>query len=127
MSVPRRTPAELERLAEAFNRKHGITPPWTDEQLEAVLREYGLPPLADYPEYDDSTRAREARRHNPVALVSPTSGLSLRQRLGWRRVNAAHVLGHIIAEHPEPRCDACRGWGIENTDGYRQMPEDGGA
>lgn len=28
----------------------------------------------------------------------------------WRRVNASHLLGHLMVHHGE-RCDGCRDWG----------------
>jgi hypothetical protein len=113
MSVPRLSLREIERRTLAFNERYGVTTAWTDEQIERALRDHGLPDLARMPDYDDSTEAR-ARRKNDISSIirgpygSPDSPV---ERHRWQRVNAMHMLAHIIANHPEPRCNACRAWG----------------
>jgi hypothetical protein len=129
MSVPPLSRRDMERMASRFNARYGVTTSWSDEQIERALSDHGLPRLAAMPDYDDSTAARAARKQNAVSIVrgpygSPDSPV---ERHRWQRVNAMHLLGHVIANHPEPRCRACRTWGAsDDDDSYRKIPEDGG-
>lgn len=93
---------DAERRAEAFNRRYNIRGAWTDDQLRQALKDAGYPDLDSLP---DEPRGMMAR-HPDVRYPTSASG-----RHRWRRTNAAHLLGHFIMEHPEPRCDGCRDWG----------------
>jgi hypothetical protein len=113
MSVPPLRLHEMERRAARFNARYGVTTAWSDEQIERALSDHNLPSLATMPDYDDSTAARERRRHDPVALIRGPYGSSdsPAERHRWRRANAMHMIAHVICEHPELRCNACRDWG----------------
>lgn len=88
--------AYSERMAEKFNEKYCIVGRWTDEQLDAALADNGMPTLATLP--------AEPTGPYVETCVQGTDG-----RI-WQRVNAAHLLGHVIL-HNGARCGACETWG----------------
>lgn len=92
--------AWAEKAAAEFNLRYGITDGvWSDDKLAQALADHNLPPLEKIP---DQPRGMMART-NPLAT---TAG----ERRAWRRTNASHLLGHVIAHNGE-RCDGCKYWG----------------
>lgn len=91
-----------ERLAANWRRRYGVSDDgaWTDEQIERALADHGLPALANLP-----GEARGMMRS--MADSSDTSPEAAQQ---WRRVNAMHLIGHVML-HGGERCDGCRDWG----------------
>lgn len=91
---------ELEQQAEAFNARYGVgtpeQPAWSDEALDQALADHGLPALS-------------------VLAVQAESEVRV-----LARERAAHLLGHLIASHPQSRCRACERWGTP-TEGMREV------
>ena len=104
-----------EEKAAEFARFYGAERGWTNQQLEKALADHGLPDLLSMPDYDDSTAARERRKNDPEAIVRGPYGSadSPIERYRWRRLNATHILGHVILEHPPEQIATCtcQDWG----------------
>lgn len=90
-----------EQQAKAFNARYGVRDTWSDEQLERALADHGLPALASLPGEPRGMMAREHPVRGPLGAMAQHR---------WRRTNASHLLGHVIA-HGGERCDGCRDWG----------------
>lgn len=89
---------EMERRAAEFNERYSVENGWTDEQLSRALVDHALPALNAIPD-------------EPRGMMggSPFEPFDLNQRHQWRRMNAAHLLGHVIL-HDGKRCDGCENW-----------------
>lgn len=91
--------AEFQRYAKLkateFNLRYGATRGWTDQKLDQALRENGMPPLAKLPDTPQGMMLEQAVDTAPSRA--------------WRRVNAAHLLGHVML-HDGERCNGCREW-----------------
>lgn len=100
----------MERRARKFSRGYGAGLGWSDDQINRALADHGYPDLRMMPPHDTSTAARQRlATYHPE--TSPTrSGETAIERHRWQRTNAMHLLGHIIAEHADPRCAACSDW-----------------
>ena len=95
-----------EELAAAWNVRYGINPLTgpTDAQLNGMLAEHGYPALATLP---DGPRGKSRQFFGLPPDFEPTTD---EERHGWQRLNASHLLGHQMLEHPEPRCGGCEDW-----------------
>jgi hypothetical protein len=89
-----------ERLAAAFRTRYGVDDDgaWTDPQIDQALADAGLPELATLPGEPRGMMARQ--------FPGP---LSPGEDRAWRRVNAMHLLGHVMA-HGGARCGGCADW-----------------
>lgn len=92
---------EMERRAAEFSKRYGAENGWSDEQLDRALSDHDLPPLSAIPSHGVQ------RGGGPYG--GPT--LDAEDRRRWRRMNATHMLGHIILHNGE-RCGACKSWGV---------------
>lgn len=92
----------MEDAARAFALRYGVTDAWSDARLEVALFDHGLPALDGLP---DRPQGMMAERAAPLDHAATPEA-----RRAWQRVNAAHLLGHVIAGHPGGRCDGCRDW-----------------
>lgn len=90
-----------ERKALEFNERYGVDDHWTDAKFAQALADTGMPPLQKIP---DEPRGMMLADNPP-----PYSAI---ERYRWRRVNAGHLLGHVIVHNGE-RCNGCKDWGAE--------------
>lgn len=94
----------VEQLSLEFRRRYGLADDqaWTDELLEQALADHGYPPLGELPD----------TAQGPFAANDPLAQFHDRR---WQRVNASHLLGHLILRHEGGRCVGCRDWGKETS------------
>lgn len=90
-----------EQAADTFRARYGVGDAWTDEQIDQALAEAGYPQLSEMPAEPRGMMVKLA------AYAGPLTPVEQRQ---WRRGNAMHLLGHVLLQHPERRCDGCRDW-----------------
>lgn len=88
--------AYAERKAAELNARYGIKASWSDKKLDRALQDHGLPPLMSLPDTPQGMMRAQATDTAPSRA--------------WRRMNAAHLLGHAIL-HDGERCGACEEWG----------------
>lgn len=97
--------AAVERLSGLWRVKYGIGPDgvWSDAQLAQALADNDLPPLDTLP---GEPRGMMRQMADPSELQGP---LTPKQQREWRRVNASHLIAHVMLHNGE-RCDGCRDW-----------------
>lgn len=91
-----------EQRATAWRKRYGIGPvdAISDEKIATMLADHGYPELETLP---DGPRGN-------IFPVQDFSAQTARGRYLWQRTNAMHLIGHVMMEHPDKRCDGCRDW-----------------
>lgn len=102
MTVPPLSQQRMEQLAEAFNRSYGVKASWSDKQIGRALRDHDLPKLIEMPGYGVGMNAEE-HEHGPYG-----GDMDDIERHRWRRTNAMHMLGHVVAQHPAEAIESCK-------------------
>lgn len=100
---------EQNQQARAFARSYGLGPtqPWPDERLDQALADHGLPRLDQLPA-EPRGQAFEIFGLSPAYVPQDDE-----ERQNWRRVNAGHLIGHVIL-HAGERCLGCADWGTDD-------------